>query len=452
MSRALLIILAILSAVLAAVLGVSLLYIVALALLLAAGGLWLMRMKGKFDVGKPDSVGYSPVAEDDLSSLGILEIRPKAANGSAPETTEVQNEPHPAQSQESIEERGASTAMRYEQPRTERARHGEDVEQEYKPPVRRKPASTRLDAFVESSHRSSPIFQMISVAEDRAPDVLGPCLESLASVIKANTVGLIQQTGDAWALLAIVSQNAYARGASVLPVTSELPFKATGKGKVVVEDVSKADWDVTDLKYYRGEIAIRQVARLDVPASSDNGRVILVVDSVRLGVLDSAQSKRLIQQYARLLGTLLDVKVGASVKPRREIIAEEIADARSDGRPLALALVLLNRADEISDQETMEEAEAALLGHLSGTSDGIRVERFGDLMVGVFHRSDVGEVEAWAAHVQAELAGVSGPLDGGVSVGVAMMADRHTRPEMLRADAAAALEEAFESGACTILE
>ncbi|MBT8401402.1 MAG: hypothetical protein KJO98_13060 [Rhodothermia bacterium] len=450
MSRVLLIILAILSAVFAAVLGVSLLYVVALALLLAAGGLWLLGMKGKFDVGKPDSAGFSPVAEDDLNSLGILEIRPKAANGSHRDVAKPHGEDVP-ETQTSVNE-SAAAADGAEPVAEVPARNSSAIGHQPMPPVRKKADASRLDAFVESSHRSSSVFQMISVAEDRAPDVLGPCLESLASAINANTVALIRQTVEEWTLVAIVSQNAYARGASILPVTSEMPFRATGKGKVVVEDVSKADWDVTDLKYYRGEIAIREVARVDVPTSPDDERVILVADSVRRGVLDSAQSKRLLQQYARLLGTLLDAKVGTPLKPRREIIAEEIQDARVDGRPLALALVLLNRADKISERETMEEAEAALIGHLAGTSDEIRVERFGDLMVGVFHRSDVTEVEAWAARVQADLADLTGPLEGGVSVGVAMMTDRHSRPEMLRADAAAALEEAFESGACTILE
>lgn len=449
MSRALLIILAILSAVFAAVLEVSLLYVVALALLLAAGGLWLLGMKGKFDVGKPDSVGYSPVAEEDLNSLGILEIRPKAANGSAPVAAREQAQA--SDSSASVNESPVASAHT-EPISDERHRNISSMPHQPVPPVRKKAGTSRLDAFVESSHRSSSVFQMISVAEDRAPDVLGPCLESLASAINANTVALIRQTVEGWTLLAIVSQNAYARGASILPVTSEMPFSATGKGKVVVEDVSSADWDVTDLKYYRGEIAIREVARVDVQTSSDDERVTLVADSVRRGVLDSGQSKRLLQQYARLLGTLLDAEVGTPLKPRREIIAEEIQDARADGRPLALALVLLNRADEISDRETMEEVEATLIGHLAATSDVIRVERFGDLMAGVFHRSDVAEVEAWAARVQADLAGLAGPLEGGVSVGVAMMTDRHSRPEMLRADAAAALEEAFESGACTILE
>lgn len=450
MSRVLLIILAILSVVFAAVLGVSLLYVVALALLLAAGGLWLLGMKGKFDVGKPDSVGYSPVAEEDLNSLGILEIRPKAANGSATIAAKEQelafSESRPAVIEPSD---GATIAGPTDDGQH---RNSPSKPRRHVPPVRKKADTSRLDAFVESSHRSSSVFQMISVAEDRAPDVLGPCLESLASAISANTVALVREAAEGWTLLAIVSQNAYARGASILPVTSEMPFRATGKGKVGVEDVSRADWDVTDLKYYRGEIAIREVARVDVQTAADDERVILVADSVRRGVLDSAQCKRLMQQYARLLGTLLDSEVGTPLKPRREIIAEEIQDARVDGRPLALALVLLNRADEISDRETMEEVEEALIGHLASTSDEIRVERFGDLMAGVFHRSDVEEVEAWAARVQADLAGLAGPLEGGVSVGVAMMTDRHSRPEMLRADAAAALEEAFESGACTILE
>ena len=501
------IIVAILSAVLAAVLDAPLLYLLAFVLLLAAVGLWVMKMKGRFDVGKPDSSGYSPVAEEDLSSYGILEIRPKARNGSLQGAPAAEDENVRATAEENApatrEERAPATreerapATREERAPATREENAPGTREQSAPAkreeddpgrqgglfegnapvkgsrqpapeatrksartVEREPAKasvgSRLEAFAEANHRSSPLYQMISVADGLDSNILGPCLESLASALKANTVVLISRKEGTSRILAIVSQNAYARGGGILPVTSVEPFTSPGKGRVKVEVVGDSKWDAADLKYYRGEIVVRETARVGIEASSDDEEIVLLADSVKRGVLAAAQPKHLLKQYARLVATLLGFEVeepaASAVRPRREIIGEEMDAARSEGYPLGLALVLLNRADDFQDPDLIAEAEAEIVRHIAESIDGLRVEKFGDLMLGVFHRSGVGEVESWAASLQARLANSSGLLSGGVSVGVAMMTDRHVGPEELRADAATALQEAVESGACTILE
>ena len=54
--------------------------------------------------------------------------------------------------------------------------------------------------------------------------------------------------------------------------------------------------------------------------------------------------------------------------------------------------------------------------------------------------------------VQRVMAEESGWLEGGVSIGIAVLQDRHEGPNDLRADATEALREAYQTGACTILE
>src|SRR5690606_41505940 len=135
------------------------------------------------------------------------------------------------------------------------------------------------------------------------------------------------------------------------------------------------------------------------------------------------------------------------VRPRAEIIAEEMASARASERPLALALVVLRDAEVISGEgrAAVAEAEQALFERLRRVEGSGRVERFGELMAGVFCHAGPTFAEAWAERVAA-----SGPP---VHVGVALLRARHLDAEALRADAAAALRAAYEQGRdCVIME
>ncbi len=80
------------------------------------------------------------------------------------------------------------------------------------------------------------------------------------------------------------------------------------------------------------------------------------------------------------------------------------------------------------------------------------MEHFGELVYGVFYAGEAAEVEPWVMSIQEQLLEESGPLAGGVSIGIAVLKDRHDDAEAFRADANAALREAFETGACTIVE
>ena len=128
--------------------------------------------------------------------------------------------------------------------------------------------------------------------------------------------------------------------------------------------------------------------------------------------------------------------------------------ARHEGQTLALALVYLNQAERIAEagDATVNEAEHLLESRLQRATQRGRIERFGELTYGVFYDGDLPEVETWGAQVQEMLAMETGLLEGGVSIGIAVLQDRHDTPDVFRADATEALREAYETGTCTILE
>ena len=141
-------------------------------------------------------------------------------------------------------------------------------------------------------------------------------------------------------------------------------------------------------------------------------------------------------------------------RPRREIIAEEMEQARAEGRELALAFVYLNRAEAVAERGETEvhAAERALRARLRQAVPEGRVERFGELTYGVFLTRGRAEAEAWAVALQDELDRASDPLEGGVSVGLALMRGPEQSPAALRENATNALHEAYTTGTCTVLE
>jgi len=137
----------------------------------------------------------------------------------------------------------------------------------------------------------------------------------------------------------------------------------------------------------------------------------------------------------------------APPRKRSEIIAEEMAAARAEAYPLAFALVVADNSEAVATAgpEAVAEAEAALFARLEAVPGTGRVERFGELLAGVFCYTDAVGAEGWATRVQS--AGAP------VFIGAAVLAERHHGPEDLRNDAATALQEAYErQEACVILE
>ncbi|HEX7070118.1 MAG TPA: hypothetical protein VF190_04905, partial [Rhodothermales bacterium] len=303
----------------------------------------------------------------------------------------------------------------------------------------------------------------VAAKERVRKEVLTPYLQSLLSAIGANTICLLRHDTDPlkYHIEAIVSKNAYARSQGHFRSRVPLLTPAIARRPVLTFRIGEKGIPGSNLGYYLEPIAVKQIAVTDVPRSAAPGSYFLLADTMEDGGLSSPRQHALLSQFARLLGTVLAGGEAtemsgdaADVRPRRDIIDEEIQRARADRRPLALILVYLNSAESIAaeGEESVNEAEAILEGSLRELVDGRRVEHFGELVYGVFDSGDSAAVEPWVVDLQERLRTESGPLADGVSIGIAILKDRHTSAEAFRADAHEALREAYETGACTILE
>ena len=308
-------------------------------------------------------------------------------------------------------------------------------------------------------------------------DVLIPCLQSLLAAVRGHTVCLLKQesTESRYRIEAMVSQDANARLRGHFKATS--PFLSLLPDEVAVSSIGEGGLPEDYLGYYHEPVDVRQVAWTPVPGFEEPHYVLLADTKREIGF--RVKEPALLADFGALLAALLDVgeekadqeedldpenapeppyaEPGAhtaTTRPRRDIIAEEIEHAQAHDRSLALALVYLNQAEAVADQgdAAVAEAEAALERRLRSETPEGRVERFGELTYGVFLETGVAQAETWATHVQDQLAQEAGALEGGVSIGIALLGERHQTPDALRNDATKALQAAYQTGTSTILE
>lgn len=393
-------------------------------------------------------------ADEDLASLGILEIRPRGRSGEEGRTAEESAVPPNASAAESaaVAENGA--AAEAGPPRNEAAagRNG-----------------ARDPSPVQSTFAIREKAQIVRASVDEsAPgpfrDVLVPYLQAFRAAVDANTVCLLKQPDETphYHIEAIVSLNAYARSSGTFSAKRPFLDRFDLRAAPQIRSASAGSLASNTLGYYREPIAVKEFAAVPVPIPTAGPRYVLVADAMQEETLTSDRVQSLIGHFARLLGAVLDRRVDdpavdesdGSVRPRREIIGEEIERAQREEVPLALALVYLNRAEEIADlgEQEIASAERLLSGHLRTSARDGRVERFGELTFGVFFKAGGPEVERWAVELQRELEAASGALAGGVSIGIALLDERHVDADSFRRDATDALREAYESGTCTIVE
>ncbi len=383
----------------------------------------------------------------DLGSLGILEIRPKekaSATTDRDETLPISEESGGEDDDDSFQlaaDEGASS------------KRAVDVETDAAEPSRRDVISIR-------ARESARTLAVEAVGDPFDEAFLIPCLSSIRAVLEAHTVCLLLQDGSPtrYRIMGTVSRSSYARTAGRFMTKSSI-FPAEAKDNVAIVEVGRNPSE--SVRYYRERLAIREmlVARVDVKKQ----RYLLVADSMHRGVFDSDYKLKMLRQAVYYVSTYLGHKAeqdglaGDSIviKPRREIIGDEITIARRTQRPLALALVYLNNAEAIAKKgpEEVKRCENEVRDRLYRHTNHGRIEQFGELTFGIFIPGDVHDAEEWVLNIQSVLT----PQDeddflDGISVGVAMLRDRHKTPQEFRADATAALREAFETGSCTILE
>ena len=395
--------------------------------------------------------------EQELNELGILEIRPRdPMRSSAGEYDEEEDTVERIENVEVFEvEVEASAEVEDEADSEDEI----DVEQD--------------DTVVEEVVEEATVLEEVTAAKEENQErsavsrreVLFRMMSAVQASLDCYTACLLKEDGaNQYAIEAIVSQDPQILYAGSTSIDSALIVQQGIASSAV--SVLEVGGNITPdmLGYYKEAVDIRQVAIAQVKIPDNRGSYYLLVDALAWQDLDDPWQRLMIGQFSNLLGTFmatpqLDQKEeGQSkprVRPRREIIEEEIDKARDNNQPLALALVYLNQAEDIAriGPGAVGDAEKAFVEFLGDTVSEGRIERFGELTFGVFHDEPVSEVEAWALLVQEEIESDSNAFfEKGISIGIALLKDHHNNADDLRADATEALREAFETGACTIIE
>lgn len=460
MIRVLFMIVAVVAAILAVLLEMPLLFVASGLALLVSVVLIVLKLRRRRASHQQSATTYAKskeASEGDLNALGILEIKPRQKGSETPATSAepkaetVSNASEPPDSSEPVPE-SSKTATSTAPPST--------------PAAENNGSRSRVgpQATLTIKERSQTVRASVDEeGEGINKDVLVPYLQSMRAALEAQTICLLKQADESlhYHIEAVVSLNAYARTGGDFATKVPLIQTRDSKSAVDVRRVANDDFPAGNLGYYRESIAVRQLAVSAVPRPSATSSYFLLADSMREGHFDEPRRRTLVNHFARLLGAILDEGDSADqldaydyVRPRREIIVEEIDQARAQKSPLALALVHLNRAEAVADRGEREirTAERSLAARLRQTARAARVERFGELTYGVFFHARGPEVENWAVALQRELEDSTSVLEGGVSIGIALLQDRHVDADAFRQDATDALREAFETGTCTIVE
>ncbi|MBL7978288.1 MAG: hypothetical protein JNN12_08085 [Bacteroidetes Order II. Incertae sedis bacterium] len=148
------------------------------------------------------------------------------------------------------------------------------------------------------------------------------------------------------------------------------------------------------------------------------------------------------------------VWAGHATRPRKEIIADEMRKARNQNLPLVFALIYLNQyiaADKELTSDVIVARESELWQGVEKAIRNIgRIERFGELMVGVFLYGTTFNAEDWISDIQYNLTSEMRFPAQSISIGGVLMNDTHTDGSALLADAIEALKQVQQGGAALI--
>lgn len=499
MLRFLFLVLAVVAAGLAYVMGnMTALYAAALGLAVIALALFVSQARErararKMPYSSPRTKAATPLAPSDptLESLGIGEVRPrepKRTTAPVPKPTA----PPPAAAPPSQEAELPASAETNANPEEDQWGELDDAEafaevSEFAPPPPPPPPDLGLPSFASDSLMPSGTPRSIASKRSATSEiesrtipgtVAEPLMQSVLSALGAHTAVLLRRIGaEQFAVDAIhsISGEARGRGCTFTPGVALAP--RVPRPGVSVRDVSDDAFPRAALGYYRTPPSVRQLAY--VPVSAGTRDYLLLVDSVAADAFSDGYAKNLLAQFAAVLSRLAqddaDDEIGDTgappdapraeppdstaatapgVRPRREIIAEEMEAARATGSPLALVLLSPNASDAVAESgpATADAILDSLRDRLRHLSPEFRVERFGELMLGVFYPGDAEAVAEWAQRVQDDVTDQIGPLREGVIIGAAVMQPGDTDPQALRDDATQALTDAYATGEALIYE
>jgi len=380
--------------------------------------------------------------EEELRSLGISDIRPKASSGPRPAAPDDAPSTPAAESTEDdveTEVSGGAAATPEDGPLPE---HVHEPTPE--------PDAPRPEPMSEAAEPAPEPLPMHEAREDspfwrlHSPTAITSYLRALWAATDVQTVALFSSDaeGGAYTLEAALSHNPAIRREGRFAADDHLLDTVSADRPLTILEAN--DPLVRTLPYYKRAVHVGGVAVLPVQ-NADGTTVYLVVDLPQDQAGFTERQRDLLARYADLLGAMLaqpeDATASQRTTPtRRSIIADEMAEAQDAERPLALALVYRTDAEDLAEEGTdaVAAAERNLRLHLEDLTPGGRIERFSELVYGAFLYDTPEAIEEWVQRVRARGADAGLPL----VAGVARFAD-HRDPDELRADAFNALQLAL---------
>ena len=431
MLRILLSVLAVVSIVLAYLLEMRELWVAAIVLTTSVVAMWAVPSWRHYRSSRRPSPRRVPpplADEPDLQALGIVEIRPRNSDhapSEAPRAAVLDSDSDENRREPSIE--SSET-----------------------------PGGVRLREFVTAqqapeAHRrtAQPAIPKIKPPNEA---VLGPFLESVRAALDAHATCLLQHSPDSSEchVVAIAGEDRALRAGESFILKQPLVLPDDTARPVTLRSVDGTDFESRGLGYSRTPGSVQQIA----VAPTGGPGFYLVADTTKENGLSDPRASTLLAGFARTVRVLLGNydPVKSKPRPRRDIIQEEMDGAREHGTEMALAIVYLNRGEEVlaAGEAAVQEAEMHQRALLERAETPSRVVRFGPCMFGVFIYGGISEIEAWDEEFQDTLHAAGGVLEGGASTGIAIFGPRHETPDDLRNDAKKALREAYSTGSSVV--
>ena len=393
------------------------LYLPALALGLATLTAWFFDGWKKRQ-SRSDQLSTQPIPDQPKpeTAEGILSIRPVSAKSTDSDQQETKTYPPPAEAQSE-----PSQEDTIEMPETEPD-----------PP---------------SSNANNGKTRFSSLPNPNDSRSLNGILEGFRCAIGGHAVGALRQISDDGREFSILGTAgldwAKTRGDRF---RCQVPLLSSSQ-RLAIRSVNATDLPARYLSYSFNAGVITRVAVTRIGATS----IVLLIDTVDEYGLMHPRTVDLIKLFAQTLNLLFYRE--DPLRPRHEIISEEMAQARVRGQELALALVLLNDAESISKlgPSLIQQVEESMQASLKRSAMSHRVEKFGELLFGVFTDGRRANLEIWHEQVRAAFAEDNDDLDGGVTIGIAVLNERHTDAIAFREDARKALLEAYDRGGRTVI-
>ncbi len=288
-----------------------------------------------------------------------------------------------------------------------------------------------------------------------------PLLESAVAALGSTTAVIVTRIAESsrYRIVGIVSSHKRARRGGQF--TADAPYLPRRRKKDDVVHLEAPDsLEPSHIRYYDGDVDVAHQAI--IPVAATTGDYLFIADFADTAD-DFERIDPIMVGYAAALRALLSsstILSNAALAKTSVVVSRALAQARAARTPLAMALVCMKDGERFlsSERDVVLAAERELEALLDSLTPDGKIEKLADLTFGVFLTDEVNHVEQWALKLQdavderATSPDVTSSIVGSVIIGVAMLSDRHETADDLREDALAALEESFQSGACTILE